>query len=629
MLLRAFTETAPIRALVATPNFAYVASGTGLDRWNLESGELLQLSAAHGLPGDWVSSMAYDQERDQLWIATDAGLTRYQNSNSTFSELPPPPEILGVSSFQDSVMAPAEDGGVWLGLENGLFYAEPDGKWSNTGVDTRVNALLHDSHGVLWIGTDQGLMWVDQKRVAHSLSTSEGCKFSAVQGLTEYGGGVLVIAAGPSAGQTRIALAGPQGCLTYKVPADKKWLGAIRRAEVTYLLGTDKLYSVGARRGPDEARVLPGLKLPVLAKGKEVIGPAALRLEEVDLAVPKNASRMAANNEQVFVATDHLGTMVWNPDDPGLRWLRVGELTADAEHLSVACLAPKDCFIATGTSKLWRWNGETFTNDGDLRRVHAVLGLQDGRVMALRDVAGSARSGSAGLSVAIFEKGQWIEVSGLKIETPGREARLSAARQAPDGLVWLALSYLKGRRRVVPFGVAAVDLEMGTVWYHRASFDKRLGRQGILPVPVDVTGIAFMGEEAIWLASSQGATRVIGEEIKTFIEADGLRSELLRGVVCTIGGMVYTASSRGLGIWDGETWTYPPKLRTSINDLALGEGGRLWLATDRGLVVYDGARVRRLDTRRGLLENRLLDVENDNLGRIWAMSETGLVLVSP
>ena len=150
-----------------------------------------------------------------------------------------------------------------------------------------------------------------------------------------------------------------------------------------------------------------------------------------------------------------------------------------------------------------------------------------------------------------------------------------------------------------------------------------------MPVPVDVSGIAFMGDDAIWLASSQGAARLIGEDIKTFIEADGLRSELLRGVVCTTGGMVCTASSRGLGAWDGERWSYPPELRTAINDLAMGKQGRLWLATDRGLGVYDGARVRRLDTRRGLLENVLLDVESDNLGRIWALSESGLVLVSP
>lgn len=627
--VRAFAETNPTRAMVATPEFVYVAAGSGLNRWNIETGELLRLSAEHGLPSDTVLSMAHDPAREQLWIATDVGITRYQTKRSNFTELPPPAEILGVKSFENSVLAPAQGGGVWIGLENGLFYAEPNGNWSNTGIDVRVNALLQDTQGMLWIGTDKGLMWVDQKRVAHSLSKDEGCKFDKVRSLTEFGSGVLVMASS-SAGKTRAALAGQQGCVTYKIPVNKNWLGVIRSAEDTYVLSSDEIYSVGVPRKQEEGvELLPGFNLPAMAKGKEVIGPAALRFDEVEQAVPKHASHIATNGEQLFVATKHLGTMVWRPGDPGISWLRVGELTADAQNLSVACVGPSDCFVATGTSKLWRWNGQTFTNDGDLRRVHAVLALQDGRILALRDSAGVGRTGGASLSLALFEAEQWMEVEGVKIETPGKAVHLTTARQGPDGLVWLAISYVQGRRRTVPFGVAVVDLELSTVWYHRASFDKRLGRQGILPVPVDVSGIAFMGEDAIWLASSQGAARLIGEDIKTFIEADGLRSELLRGVVCTTGGMVYTASSRGLGAWDGERWSYPPELRTAINDLAMGKQGRLWLATDRGLGVYDGARVRRLDTRRGLLENVLLDVEADNLGRIWAMSENGLVLVSP
>jgi hypothetical protein len=330
-----------------------------------------------------------------------------------------------------------------------------------------------------------------------------------------------------------------------------------------------------------------------------------------------------------MIGTAHLGTMVWKPGELGVDWLRVGELTRDAASLSVACIARNDCFIATGTEKLWHWKGNSFVNEGDLRRVHAVLMLNDGRLLALRDATSGGRGGGAAIALALYEDGQWIEITGVRVETPGKEVRVSAARQSPGGLVWLAISYTQGRRRTVPYGVAAVDLDLGMVIYHRASFDERLGKQGILPVPVDVSGIAFMGEEALWLASSQGATRVIGEEVKTFIEADGLRSELLRGVVCTPGGMVYTASSRGLGTWDGVAWAYPEELRAAINDLAIGKGGRLWLATDRGVGVYDGARVRRLDTRRGLLENRVLDIESDNFGRIWAMSESGLVLISP
>jgi hypothetical protein len=403
----------------------------------------------------------------------------------------------------------------------------------------------------------------------------------------------------------------------------------VRHADATYVLGTNELYEVGVPASQDgEVEAPPGLTLSAHAKGKSVTGPSALRLVEVEQAVPKGASHIAEGGEYLMIGTAHLGTMIWKPGEAKTDWLRNADLTSGAEHLSVACVKLSDCFIATGTNKLWHWNGESFTNEGDQRRVHAVRSLRDGRLLMLREAVGGGYA-SAALVLAIYNKGEWNEISGIRVETPGKEVRLSTAREGPGGLVWLALSYKKGRRRVVPFGVAAVDLSTGMVIYHRASFDKKLGRQGILPVPVDVSGIAFMGDEALWLASSQGATRVIGEEVKTFIEADGLRSEILKGVVCTPGGMVYTASSRGLGAWDGEAWSFPSDLRMSINDLAMGKDGRLWLATDRGLGVYDGALVRRLDTRRGLLENKLDDLEADNFGRIWAMSESGLVLVTP
>ena len=70
-------------------------------------------------------------------------------------------------------------------------------------------------------------------------------------------------------------------------------------------------------------------------------------------------------------------------------------------------------------------------------------------------------------------------------------------------------------------------------------------------------------------------------------------------------------------------------MRTSINDLAIGQDGKLWLATDKGLGVYDGEKVRRLDTKRGLVDNRIIDIESDRYGRIWALSDQGLVLVTP
>ncbi len=628
--IRAFAEVSPSWALLTTEKFAYLGSAHGLDRWDLEKGELLRLTSESGLPGSGVHALAYDEEGKRVWVATDAGLTRYKSSNSTFSEPIAPPDIMGIKSFADAVMVAAEAGGVWVGLKKGLFFVKAEGGWSKTGIDSQVNALLRDTQKNLWIGTDEGITWVDDKREAHHLSAAEGCEFDKVISLTEHGSGVMVIAEGAEEKSTRVALAGPQGCVTYRVPYEKTWIGAARQADNTYVLSKSKLYRVGVPLATEgEEPPAPGFDLPAMAKGKAVIGPATLRFEEVPQSVPSRVSHLAASGEELLLATEHLGTMIWRPGAAEIEWLRVGELTKEAANLSVACVALDDCFIATGTNKLWHWNGTIFVNEGDLRRVHAVLTLKDGRIMSLRDAPGAGRSGKAALVVSLYEEGEWSQVEGIRIETPGKEVLVRVARQGPGGLVWLALSYSKGRRRTVPFGVAALDLELGMVFYHRASFDKRLGRQGILPVPVDVTGIAFLGEETLWLSSSQGATRVIGEEVKTFIEADGLRSEILRGVVCTLGGMVYTASSRGLGTWDGESWRYPTALRSAVNDLALGKHGRLWLATEYGLVVYDGAKVRRLDTRRGLLENHLIDVESDNYGRIWAMSASGIVLVTP
>jgi ligand-binding sensor domain-containing protein len=84
-----------------------------------------------------------------------------------------------------------------------------------------------------------------------------------------------------------------------------------------------------------------------------------------------------------------------------------------------------------------------------------------------------------------------------------------------------------------------------------------------------------------------------------------------------------------VGTYDGESWSYPHALRADIHDLALGKDGRLWVATNRGVGIYDGARVRRLDRRRGLVEDRIEDVEADRFGRMWLRSDQALVLITP
>ena len=69
-------------------------------------------------------------------------------------------------------------------------------------------------------------------------------------------------------------------------------------------------------------------------------------------------------------------------------------------------------------------------------------------------------------------------------------------------------------------------------------------------------------------------------------------------------------------------------LRFEINDVVATRNGQVWMATERGIAAWDGKKVRRVDTRRGLAENNVLDVAVDQFDRVWARGPGSLTLIS-
>lgn len=670
--IQAFTEAQPVLAIAATPEYLFVSSGEGLDRWNLESGERLPLTHEHGLPGTNVFAMSYDTDRDWLWVATDIGISRYEVGTSTFSELPPAPEVFGISTLANAVLTPARDGGIWVGVAEGLFYLQPGSGWSKTGIESAVNSLFQDKLGALWIAADSGLMRVDQGGVAQPMERAQSCEYASVTSVAPFDDTHVVVLATSSEGSQVLALASAAGCASFEdrdgLADSGRWLGVASDSENTFVLAKDRLYQLRLRNEPKTAPLesQKQTRLRLVAKAPKMRFSGIPVLEALSTRIPPDVRIVTTNERSLFLAAGRLGTMEWTATqgDRAGRWFRRSEISSGADILSVACQSRDQCYLSTAspseTNALWRWDGEAFLKEDDRARVFGVLTVKGGRVLSLAEVDPSEIGGDdsvpsdessssdadmanadgdgqvtadaaqgAALALRILEDGAWKEVPGMHIRTPGKHVRVKAFRQAPDGQIWVSLGYLDERGEETPYGLAVLDLNLGYVVYHRASFDEGAEKRGILPVPVDISGIGFVGENEVWLASSQGATRVFGEELKTHIEADGLRSELLEGVVCSSGGMVYTASSRGVGEWNGERWTFPQQMRTSINDVAIGQDGKLWLATDKGLGVYDGEKVRRLDTKQGLVDNRIIDIESDRYGRIWALSDQGLVLVTP
>jgi hypothetical protein len=621
--VHAFTEAAPVHHILAVPPFAFAATSAGLDRWDLRSGRGIHLGAENGLPGERVVALDHDS-RGELWIVTDAGLVRYDVREAAFRAVPPPSTV-AIDSF-DGASVSAAPTGAWIGLRQGLFHVTREGVWSPAQVSAGVTDLHLDARGQLWVGTSVGL-FLSRGGEATQLGRESGCDLAAVRFVAAAPDGRAVVVGENETREQRIAFASTDGCHTYRASPDETWLAAASRAGEVFVLTDRHLYSMRRPSG-SHGRALDrdGMQLlPVPRIDRAPPRPSPVAMQALSSRLPAGAQALAAFGDEVLVGTRSLGTARVSAGRRSLQWLRRGELVGEATSLSVACVARDDCYVATGSRRAWRFDGERFSvaGGGD-RRVLAVARDSEGRIVGLRQTA-DGRS----IAVAEIRRGEWRETA-LIVETPGRDPEVSFARFSPAGTLWLGLRYRDEAGELRPHGVALVDLAAGQVTHHRASDEGGQLDRGILPIPVDVTGVAFAQDGTAWLATSQGAAKVDGDELELFREAEGLRNEMLTGVAWSTsdGGQLYVAAGGGAGTFDGEKWAYPPELALPINDMEVGPDQRLWIATDRGLALREGKQVRHFDSRRGLVEDRIEDLAIDQFGRVWLRGRQSLGIVA-
>jgi ligand-binding sensor domain-containing protein len=623
--VRSFTEVAPVRAVEAASHYAFTTTERGLQRWDLRNGKSITLSSQTGLPGDRVTAMSRDSERGWVWIATDGGVTRYDVKSETFSELPKPPHVLGLGKLEGVTLASSADGGLWIGHRKGLFYTNEAGQWTNTAITQPVTALMRSKKGRLWIGTSTGLIGRQTSGDTYKYGADEGCDLASVRLMAMGPGQTPVIVGENAAGKQRVVLILNDRCASYRSSPNKRWLALTRLPDDLIVLTHKRLYSLrlrglGARTLRRDGMRLIGIKV----KDEDAIPKTPYIIRALDAPVPTGAKSIASAHGEILVGTQHLGTARLKLTQRRLRWLREGTLVRGSSSLSVACAHRNDCYVATGSNNIWRWNGKGFTRFGKgKRKVLAVARSRKGVVLVL--IEGLDEKG---IVVARIEKGL-VRGTGVIIETPGTKPQVSFARFSPTEILWVGLSYSDdaGERR--PYGVALVDPSLGMVVYHHATRNVKEVRKGVLPIPINVSGACFHSDDEVWLATSEGAAQVRGSKVKVYTEADGLESELLYAIGCTRGGMVYVASGRGVGGYDGEAWRYRRELRASVTDLEIAPDGRLWMGSNRGVKVFDGAKVRRFDSRRGLLDDKVRDLAVDYTGRIWIRGPQGITLLTP
>jgi hypothetical protein len=626
VVVRGFTEATAVRELHAAPPYLLSVTDAGLDRWDLRQGAVLRVGAAAGMPAGEILAHELDRDGRALWLATAGAIARYDVELDRVTSIPPPPAELGIDGFAGVALGAAAGDAVWVGLARGLFRADTRGAWRATDITQPVHAVVEIGDDV-WIGTEGGLY------VAHrggrppypggrpvevgpavALGRDRGCDIARVDDVVPSPDGGALVLGVSQGGDQRVVLARGTGCDSYRVSPSRPWQAVASRPGEVLVLSERRVFALARPRSQVRRLARDGMRLIAVPRadgGRPVPSPLVLR--PIDVPVPPGARALAAIGGEVMVGTDSLG-IARLPAGGGrtVAWLRGRELTEGARGLSVACRAIDDCWVATGGRRAWRFDGAHFRPTADDGRTVVAVSEARGAVHGL------LASGKT-IAVAAPDGDGWTD-SGVVVETPGRAAELAFARVSPSGLLWLGLRYRDELDGPHAYGVAQVDLAIGAVAYHHA------GAEGALAIPDDVGDVAFLGDEA-WLPSVRGAIQVKGARVVVHPWSAGATA--VRAIAGAAGGVVYAAGVHGVGLFDGAAWSHPPRLAIDINDMALAADGRLWLATDRGLMIYDGARLRRFDSRRGLLEDDVVDLVIDRFERIWVRGPEGIALVVP
>lgn len=602
--VRVFTEPSPVRMLASAGKFVFVATDGDLERWDAE-GRVLPVSA-HGQ----IVALTPDIDRRWVWILTDRGLGHYDVAGDVFQPLMPQASLgieFALLAAEGASIAPAADGGVWLGTAHGLVSVAPDGNWSATGVTAPVNALARDGAGWLWTATKTGLVARKPTGDVVNIGAAEGCAIVDPRMIVELPDARMLVIGADENGRDLIAIGKAMAWTTYRALPDVKWDAAARRGLGAVVMAGEKIYRVAPADGSTVR--------PLSREGMRLVAVSGATKEHwsidpVDVEVPPGAVTLASVDDQLLIGTRELGTARYRDGEQRPRaWLRRRQMFLDATALSVACIKQNDCWLATGTRQAWHWNGDRFAPRGPDEIALAIVRDPAGGIYALHRA-----EGESGIKLSRIEDGRWTLLDKVALSTAGEEPSISFARFAATGSLWIGLRD-RDAGEWKTYGLAIVDVASGRVTMHKPG--------GRVPVPAAITSADVRGGDA-WFATPDGVSRLTGGKLESWSD-DALKD--VRALAIVEGGVI-AATPNGALQFDGKSWETPPWLGFATSDVVATRTGQVWMATDRGIAVWDGTRLRRVDTRRGLAEDRTLDLAVDQFDRVWARGPGSLALIT-
>ncbi len=636
------TDLEEVRGLVQHQGFVYVATDGGLLRYPEND---VTLEVVDGLPSTDVRGVVADGE--QLLVAIGNELFHVGATGVT--------PVAGTPRLGDVVdMDRTADGTIWICGMGGVARRAPGGSWEIFGEEARCTTLAPTPEGQLWVGTTQGLWYVEGDVVReHPISGGmpEGYVRAVVPVLP---GQVMAILQGPNDAQ----LAHWDGERWYGytiLGLDDQLVGLVRRGSQVLLVSQNRVLAIGPRGEGvplvalhSEPGTVRSYRARLQPAGEHAPGqlPSRDTLEEpkrlaerepnapnvqapsflarpLDLALPGRAYGAYVQGEDAFLAIANHGVL---------------ELPARGapRPLLTRTLVPEgDLQIATDrTGTVWTISREghlaRFVNDR-LRRVSVPPG----------NLPQAVATGPSGAYLVTRVEGQpnmvrvfassadgWSQVAERTLELATPLTRVPFAGVANDGRVWLAIEVVREddptshRMR----GAAVIDPSSPGVVYHHRGADRAAGG---LELPDEISAIDFDTENA-WFSSLSGLVRVGGSQAVVFGESRGVRGEVVTDAA--VGSdVIWLAAAEGLATYDRNEFNFarqPQNVQAMRpTRLAIDNAGHLWATSHNGLILQEGTGWVVLDANSGLPTSTLADVEVDEAGRVWILAEDRVMVL--
>ena len=445
-----YAESVPITALAVGGPYVWAGTEHGLRRWKVagksgadpDEADVEPIGAESGLLGHRIDALAVDDERG-VWVATESGIGRLADKGGRLHY-----DWFGSLTGITLLAAAGSNAGAWAAGTSGLYRYDGH-SWNAFDFlrDVTVTSLELDEDGrSAWVGTrGRWLFLVGPTGGRPILLPGDGGAAEEMVGMARSPGGARVAATRSGTGG-RITLILKEGTEEYRTQSatNAPFVRLVSAGAHPILIagapGAERPYQLKPLpRG--EAPATGGFRLVSSRKGSM----ARYQAVPLALALPPDVT--------VVVATGGIAD-----EPPGLwcgsRMMGVaraeaarpiylsGDLTDDADRLSVACLSIDRCLVVAGGAHAWFFDGARFHNtrigEGTAGRALAVAQDATGTIFSVisdppfRNVL-IARLAPVGAGAPGDTDWHAVEMVALGGASDGSRPAISFATFAPSG----------------------------------------------------------------------------------------------------------------------------------------------------------------------------------------------------